>query len=51
MKDLISALRLPHAFIRGVEHHNARTLYGTIAAAWMEYAQAEAHNIRKYNNE
>ena len=45
LTDLLGALRLPHALVRGVEHPTARSLYTTIAAAWLRYIEAQAQAL------
>jgi Cdc6-like AAA superfamily ATPase len=45
LRDLLPALRLPHAYVRGPEHPTARSLYGAVAAAWMRFIEAQARAL------
>lgn len=43
--DVLRALKLPHALIRGVEHPTARSLYSTIAATWLRHVEMQAQAL------
>ena len=45
LRDVLPALRLPHAYVRGPEHPTARSFYGAVAAAWMRFIEAQARAL------